>query len=106
MTTTRAALIARAQSLDLNTRECDEGLLCWWDDEDPDTLFPLLWDCPRDGIEAWLTFYAPLMAARRGIAASEPQPVPVAPAAPVAPVVGRGRKAAAVGQLSLFGETL
>ena len=93
MTATRTALIARARSLGLRTREEPEGLLCWWPDEDPATLFPLLWDCPRDGIEAWLTYYAPRLAAQRGIA-------------PSAPVAGptKGRKAVAVGQLSLFGE--
>ena len=94
MTATRTALIARARSLGLRTREEPEGLLCWWPDEDPATLFPLLWDCPRDGIEAWLTYYAPLLAERRGIV----------PSAPVAGAT-KGRKAA-VGQLSLFGETL
>ena len=97
MITTRATLIARARSLGLRTREEPEGLLCWWPDEDPATLFPLLWDCPRDGIEAWLTYYAPLLAERRGIVPSDP----VVPTGPT-----KGRKAAAVGQLSLFGETL
>ena len=93
MTATRTALIARARSLGLRTREEPEGLLCWWPDEDPATLFPLLWDCPRDGIEAWLTYYAPRLAAQRGIVASATVAGPT-----------KGRKAVAVWQLSLFGE--
>jgi hypothetical protein len=67
MTDTRTALVARAQSLGLHTRAETEGLLCWWDDEDPTQMLPLLWDCPYDGVVSWLEGYAPRLVAQRGI---------------------------------------